>query len=141
MADMLDDSEGREELVYVKTENGSYRGWRVELLVENLSSKVEEQLLLLNCCKGLLREACLYQGELRCGVYIPEGIPWQPVKMNRIKSPLKSRACEWRDTVSTTLHHLEECEFFPVPCPLGCVCLEGEGKGKVMNLEKRLIRD
>ncbi|KAI6656670.1 TNF receptor-associated factor 3, partial [Oopsacas minuta] len=56
-----------------------------------------------------------------------------------ISCPLKKRGCEWSDTVTTAIHHLEECEFFPVHCPLGCVCLEGERKGKVLKLEKRLI--
>ncbi|KAI6661692.1 TNF receptor-associated factor 4 [Oopsacas minuta] len=146
MAEKLTDSEGREDLVYIKTEDGSYRGWRVDLLVDNLSSKMEEKLLLCSSCKGMLRDACLYEEEFRCGVCIPEGVAWQPVKMNReivsdkmISCPLKKRGCEWSDTVSTAIHHLEECEFFPVLCPLGCVCLEGERKGKVMKLEKRWI--
>ncbi|KAI6661281.1 TNF receptor-associated factor 4-like [Oopsacas minuta] len=146
MAEKITDSEGREDLVYIKTENGSYRGWRVDLLVENLSSKMELKLLLCSSCKGMLRDACLYEEELRCGVCIPEGVAWQPVKMNReivsdkmISCPLKKRGCEWSDTVTSAIHHLEECEFFPVLCPLGCVCLDGERKGKVLKLEKRLV--
>ena len=55
----------------------------MDLLVEKLSSKLEEKLLLCNCCKGLLRDACLCEEELRCRVCIPEGVAWQPVKMNR----------------------------------------------------------
>ena len=51
--------------------------------MEKLSSKVEEKLLLCNNCNGLLRDACLYEEELRCGVCIPEGVARQPVKMNR----------------------------------------------------------
>ncbi|KAI6661674.1 TNF receptor-associated factor 4-like, partial [Oopsacas minuta] len=146
MAEKITDSEGREGLVYMKTEDGSYRGWRVDLLVDNLSSKMELKLLVCAFCNGLLRDACLYEEEFRCGVCIPEGVAWQPVKMNReivsdkmISCPLKKRGCEWSDTVTTAIHHLEECEFFPVLCPLGCVCLDGERKGKVMKLEKRRI--
>ncbi|KAI6661204.1 TNF receptor-associated factor 4-like [Oopsacas minuta] len=148
MAEKLTDSEGREDLVYIKTEDGSYRGWRVDLLIDKLSSKMEEKILLCSSCKGMLRDACLYEGDLRCGVCIPEGVAWQPVIMNReivsdkmISCPLKKRGCEWSDTVSTVIHHLEECEFFPVLCPLGCVCLEGERKGKVLKLEKRRIAE
>ena len=55
----------------------------MDLLEEKLSSKLEEKLLLCSCCKGLLRDACLCKEELRCRVCIPEGIAWQPVKMNR----------------------------------------------------------
>ncbi|KAI6661207.1 hypothetical protein LOD99_10135 [Oopsacas minuta] len=148
MAEKITDSEGREDLVYIKTEDGSYRGWRVDLLIDKLSSKMEEKFLLCSSCKGMLRDACLYEGNLRCGVCIPEGVAWQPVKMNReivsdkmISCPLRKRGCVWSDTVSKAIHHLEECEFFPVLCPLGCVCLEGEMKGKVMKLEKRRIAE
>ncbi|KAI6649496.1 hypothetical protein LOD99_11861 [Oopsacas minuta] len=74
MADKLIDSEGRENLVYIKTDAGSYR------------------------------DACFYQGGVRCGVCIPEGVAWQPVIMNgEIVSDkmlsLKKRGCEWSDTV------------------------------------------
>ncbi|KAI6650763.1 TNF receptor-associated factor 6-like isoform X3 [Oopsacas minuta] len=148
MAEKLADSEGREDLVYIKAEDGSYRGWRVDLLIDKLSNKMEEKILLCSNCRGMLRDACVYEGDLKCGVCIPEGVAWQPVKMNResvsdkmISCPLKKRGCEWSDRVSTVIHHLAECEFFPVLCPLGCVCLDGERKGKVMKLEKRLIAE
>ena len=67
-------------LLYVTSEDGSSKGWRVDLLVEKLS---EGKLLLCSCCHGLLRDACLFEEELRCGVCIPEGVAWLPVKMNR----------------------------------------------------------
>ena len=73
----------RDALLYVTREDGTSKGWRVDLLVEKLSSKVEEKLLLCNSCNGLLRNACLYEEELRCGVCIPEGVARQPVKMNQ----------------------------------------------------------
>ena len=84
MAAILTDYlEARNALLYVMSEDGYCKGWRVDFLVEKLSSKVEEKLLLCSCCHGLLRDACLYEEELRCGVCIPEGVTWQPVKMNR----------------------------------------------------------
>ena len=73
----------RDTLLYVTREDGSSKGWRVDLLVEKLSSKVEEKLLLCSSCSGLLRDACLCNGALRCQVCIPEGVAWQPVEMNR----------------------------------------------------------
>ena len=79
-------SEDIEELVYKKLD-GSYRGWRVELLVEQITSKLEERFLLCSYCSGLMRDACLLEKEgkqeLRCLVCIPDGIPWQPVEMSR----------------------------------------------------------
>ena len=84
MAAILTDYlEARNALLYVRSEDGCCKGWRVDFLVEKLSSKVEEKLLLCSCCHGLLRDACLYEEELRCRVCIPEGVTWQPVKMNR----------------------------------------------------------
>ena len=78
---MKEFSEGT--LLYMTSEDGSSKEWRVDLLVEKLSSKVERNLLLCSCCNGLLRDACLFEEELRCGVCIPEGVAWLPVKMNR----------------------------------------------------------
>ena len=72
-----------ESLLYVTSEDGSSKGWRVYLLVEKLPSKVEEKLLLCSCCNCLLRDTCLCEEELRCGVCIPEGVAWQPVKISR----------------------------------------------------------
>ena len=69
-----------EDLLCVTSEDGSSKGWRVELLVEKLS---EEKLLLCSCCNGLLRDACICEEELRCGMCIPEGVTSQPVKMIR----------------------------------------------------------
>ncbi|KAI6649476.1 TNF receptor-associated factor 4-like [Oopsacas minuta] len=150
MADKLqvsDDPDGTDDLVFVKIKDGKFGGWKVELLLERLSSKLEEKLLLCNSCKGLLREACLYHGELRCRVCIPKGAPsWQPVKMNSeivnekmISCPLKRRGCEWEGTVTVALLHLEKCDFFPELCPLGCLSPEGDRKGKVIRLERRFI--
>ena len=70
-------SEEIEGLVYKRLE-GRYRGWRVELLEGKLTSKVEEKFLLCSYCSGVMRDACLLEGEgkqeLRCLVCIPEGI-------------------------------------------------------------------
>ena len=75
-----------EGLVY-KRLDGRYRGWRVELLVEKLTNKLEEKFLLCSCCRGLMRDACLLEKEgkqeLGCFVCIPEGVEWQPALMNR----------------------------------------------------------
>ena len=79
-------SEEIEGLVY-KRLDGCYRGWRVELLVEQITSKLEEKFLLCSYCSSLMRDACLLEKEgkqeLRCLVCIPQGIPWQPVEMSR----------------------------------------------------------
>ena len=70
-------------LLYVMNEDCKPKGWRVDLLVEKLSSKLEEKVLLCSCCNGLLRDACLCNGALMCQVCIPEATVVQPVVMNR----------------------------------------------------------
>ena len=86
MSALAGDSDEVEGLVYKKL-NGRYRGWKVELLVEQITNKVEERFLLCSYCSGLMRDACLLENEgkqeLRCLVCIPEGVEWQPVEMNR----------------------------------------------------------
>ena len=81
MAELIPDySVERDALLYVMSDKP--KGWRRDLLVEKLYES-EEQLLLCSCCDGLSRDACLYEEELRCGLCIPEGVAWQPVKKIR----------------------------------------------------------
>ena len=79
-------SEEIEGLVYKRLE-GRYRGWRVELLEEQLTSKLEKKFLLCSYCSGVVRDACLLEREgkqeLRCLVCIPEGIAWKLGLMSR----------------------------------------------------------
>ena len=84
MAELLADyTLERDALLYVMSEDCKPKGWRVDLLVERLSSKLEEKLLLCSCCNGLIRDACVCNGAFMCQVCIPENIAWQPVEMNR----------------------------------------------------------
>ena len=42
--------------------------------------------------------------------------------------------------MSAAVQHLEDCLYLPITCPLGCVSLEeGEKKGEVVKMERRLI--
>ena len=41
--------------------------------------------------------------------------------------------------MSAAVHHLEDCVYLPEVCPLGCVSLEEEKKGKVVRMERRHI--
>ena len=63
------------ERMFVRYEDGSYRGWRRDLLTEKLE-EVEERCLVCQVCNGLIRNSCLYEGEIdqevRCFVCIPE---------------------------------------------------------------------
>ena len=98
-------------LLYVTSEDGSSKGWRVDLLVEKLSSKVEEKLLICSCCHGLLRDACICVEEFRCRVCIPEGVAWQPVKMNREIVNEKMVICLLLHLVNCVYYLLFVCRF------------------------------
>ena len=90
------DCEEIETLVY-KRLDGIERGWRVELLVEQLANELEEKFLLCSYCCGLARDACVMEKEgkheLRCSVCIPEGVTWHKAQMNGelIKEKLVSK--------------------------------------------------
>ena len=75
------------------SEDWKPKGWRVDLLVEKLSSKLEEKVLLCSCCNGLLRDACICNRALMCQMCIPEDTVMQPVNMNREIVNKKMMSC------------------------------------------------
>ena len=101
----------RDTLLYVMSEDCKPKGWKVDLLVEKLSSKLEEKLLLCSCCHGLLRDACICVEEFRCRVCIPEGVAWQPVKMNREIVNEKMVICLLLHLVNCVYYLLFVCRF------------------------------
>ena len=101
----------RDTLLYVMSDDCKAKGWKVDLLVEKLSSKVEEKVLLCSCCHGLLRDACFFEEELRCGVCIPEGVAWLPVKMNREIVNEKMVICLLLHLVNCVCYLLFVCRF------------------------------
>ncbi|KAI6658682.1 hypothetical protein LOD99_10999 [Oopsacas minuta] len=68
------------------------------------------------------------RGYLQTNIIPPE------IKSDRYRKKNYVRKCK-------EIYFLENklMKFFPVLCPLGCVCLEGERNEKVMKLEKRRI--
>ena len=78
-------SEKIDDLLYVKY-NGKHRGWRVQLLAEELMGKVEGTFLLCSLCGGLLRDAFMViiggEQELRCSLCIPSDANRNSARMN-----------------------------------------------------------
>ena len=74
------------DLTYVKS-GGEFRGWKLELLTDNVLSKSEKRLLVCSECEGLLREAILFERkdrhELRCLVCVSERDEVRPAFTNR----------------------------------------------------------
>ena len=54
---------------------------------------------------------------------------------------MSEKGCNWTNTVSRGIQHLEECEFLPVLCPRKCVESDGERRGEVMRLERRQLAE
>ena len=75
------------KLVYVTRDDGSYGGWKTELLVEKISSKTEEKFLLCYYCGGMLRDACFYEKDgkhkVACSLCIPKDVNKQIAQLNR----------------------------------------------------------
>ena len=80
-------SEITNNLVLVIRDDGSYGGWRTELLVEEITGKVEAKFLLCNYCRGMLRDACFYKKdgkqELACSVCVSNDKDKQMADLNR----------------------------------------------------------
>ena len=54
---------------------------------------------------------------------------------------MKEKGCEWTDLITQVLPHIEECGFFPVQCPLGCVSEKEETGSKIVEVERRLLEE
>ena len=74
------------KLVYVIRDDGSYGGWRTELLVKDVTED-GEGFLLCNYCGGMLRDACLFEKDgkhkVACSVCIPKDVNKQIAQLNR----------------------------------------------------------
>ena len=83
----LEELEEKYKLAYVIRDDGSYGGWRTELLVEEITGEIEAKFLLCSCCRGMLREACFYKKdgkhEVACSLCIPKDVKKQNASMNR----------------------------------------------------------
>ena len=131
------------ELCRVKRENGLYGGYRRDILKENLTER-EEQLLICETCKGIMREArILSSGEQVCSC-----CNRHPKKSRKVASreimkmisslkgscPLMSRGCDWIGTLNDCEDHLETCGYVYGQC-LGCEEVIQRKKLKVHEIE------
>ena len=80
------ESEFVKVLVYVIRDDGSYGGWKTELLEEKITNKIEAKFLLCSYCGGMLRDACLFEKdgkqELACSVCLPKDSAKQIAQIN-----------------------------------------------------------
>ncbi|KAI6647984.1 TNF receptor-associated factor 4-like isoform X1 [Oopsacas minuta] len=120
-------SEHGPDLCRVRGEGGLVRGFRRDILTENLS---ERDCALLVCprCRGILREACISFGGahfcLSCTKGNEQTHPNTHVRntISSLKStcPLSTRGCEWLGTLGECENHLDMCSNVHEICKLGC---------------------
>ena len=116
-----------EEQCCVISDGGKIRGYKKEIIVENLSKR---EIVFLICprCQGILRDACLLtngeQACLCCTNKDEESIGNTSVN-NTVLSlkcacPLSKRGCEWLGVLGNCEDHLASCSHVNEPCKLAC---------------------
>ena len=101
------------------------KGYKKSYLAQTLT-EMEEQLIVCINCEGVMRDACIFGGEITCKLCRK-----RETKVNfvnkvralvdklRIKCPLL-RDCEWTGQLSEAEEHVGVCGSALVSCPLGC---------------------
>ena len=106
---------------------GVARGFRKDLLTENLTER-EKGLLVCPRCQGILREACISgTGEHFCLSCSYEGEDTRPdiqvrttVLFLKYSCPIHERGCKWVRNLGECEKHLKECEYVYEMCKIGC---------------------
>ena len=124
--DSLQPEIGR-DLCRVRTEGGKYRGYKKDILTENLSER-DNAVFMCPRCKGILRELCMStDGEQFCSCCKKEGEQTNlNVHMNNMIlcfkccCPLMVRGCGWLGTLKDCENHLDTCDYIQENCKLKC---------------------
>ena len=115
------------ELCLVKGKSCGYRGYKRDILTENLSER-EITMFVCTRCQGVMVEVCLSSdGEQFCSCCKTEGEQTHPnLKMdNTIHSfkcscPLIVRGCKWLGALGDCEEHLDTCGYVLETCKLRC---------------------
>ena len=107
--------------------DGTFRGYKTELLKEELPSYLRS-FVVCNSCEGLLRKACGVGDpqKLVCLVCADKNnsnafaASDEAVGNLVINCPLKSRACSWEGNISLIETHMDSCDYFNIECELSC---------------------
>ena len=116
------------DLCRVRTEGGKYRGYKKDILTENLSER-DNAVFVCPRCQGILRELCISitNGEQFCSCCKKEGEQTHPnIHINNMilcfkcTCPLNARGCSWLGTVEDCENHLDTCGHVQETCKLKC---------------------
>ena len=132
MADVEPDNS--QQILYIKLQGEdregevSYRGYKMDFLSQNLT-EMEHGLIICRICKGIMRDACAYHGDITCRLCSQDTADYNSVSRIRelvgklgIKCPLL-RDCSWTGKLDEADTHLFVCESSLISCPLGCKCV------------------
>ena len=120
--------DSKEQLMLVKTDIGTFGGYKQNMLVIPLS---ETQIEFYVCtkCRGIMRNASQTGEEqnLICETCVGNRWNYRPMKKARQKipelkanCPLATRGCAWNATLFEVEAHLDVCQEFKVKCKDGC---------------------
>ena len=115
------------ELRLVKGKSSRYRGYKKDILIENLSER-ENTVFMCIRCQGIMREVCLSSGgEQFCSSCKKEGEQANPnLQMDKMilsfkcSCPLIARGCKWLGALGGCEEHLDTCGYVLETCILRC---------------------
>ena len=132
------------ELCLVKGKTCEYRGYKRDILTENLSER-DNTMFVCNRCQGIMREVCISTdgGEHFCSCCKKEGEQANPnLQMDKMilsfkcSCPLIARGCKWLGTLGGCQEHLDMCGYVLETCKLRCGVVLQRDELKVHEKEK-----
>ena len=115
-------------LCRVSKYEGKYRGYRIDILTENLNER-DKVGFICTVCEGIMKEACISpSGEQFCSCCrnISSGKETSNVPVRKMintlkcSCPLIERGCKWLGTLKDCENHLDTCGYVYVSCKLKC---------------------
>ena len=129
-------------LCRVETRDGSYGGYKKEILTENLSGR-DNAFLVCGICKGIMKGACLTgSGEQFCSCCeVQDSTIKRTITFTKLRNPSKQtpnvavrkmvdslqcscplvgRGCKWSGTLKDCEDHLDTCGYVNALCKLKC---------------------
>ena len=115
------------ELCLVEGKNKEYRGYKRDILIENLSER-ENNMFVCIRCQGIMREVCTSSGgEQFCSCCRNKRERTHPnlhvsnmVLSFKCSCPLIARGCGWVGTLGGCQGHLDACGYVYENCELRC---------------------
>ena len=132
------------ELCLLKGKSCGYRGYKRDILTENLSER-ENTMFVCVRCQGIMREVSISSdgGEQFCSSCKKEGEPTHPnhqmdnmVMSFKCSCPLITRGCKWLGALGGCEDHLDTCGYVLETCKLRCGVVLQRDELKVHEKEK-----